>query len=129
MLIPILLMVIFVFLFLYITGDGNILKGSGSSSIFYTMLATLRQLTGLLQKPSKIQDTSCRMQDRAVFLTCLLYLDSCILKVCNTSVVKLGVYRERIQIHRAEVHVPNTLYLYLYNHLHRPLQIPIPRHD
>jgi len=41
MLAPILLMVAFVFLFLYITGNGNILKGSGSSSIFYTMLATL----------------------------------------------------------------------------------------
>ena len=41
MLMPIILMVVFVFLFLYITGDGNILKGSGSSSIFYTMLATL----------------------------------------------------------------------------------------
>ncbi|MCK4875316.1 MAG: sodium:proton antiporter, partial [Sulfurimonas sp.] len=41
MLAPIGLMVIFVFLFLYITGDGDILKGSGSSSIFYTMLTTL----------------------------------------------------------------------------------------
>ncbi|MCF6340860.1 MAG: sodium:proton antiporter [Sulfurimonas sp.] len=41
MLAPILLMVILVFVFLYITGDGNILKGSGSSSIFYTMLTTL----------------------------------------------------------------------------------------
>jgi len=41
MLVPILLMVLLVFVFLYITGDGNILKGSGSSSIFYTMLVTL----------------------------------------------------------------------------------------
>ncbi|WP_049752238.1 Na+/H+ antiporter NhaC family protein [Sulfurimonas denitrificans] len=41
MLLPILLMVFFVFLFLYITGNGDILKGSGSSSIFYTMLSTL----------------------------------------------------------------------------------------
>ncbi len=41
MIIPIVLMVFFVFVFLYITGDGNVLKGSGSSSIFYTMLATL----------------------------------------------------------------------------------------
>lgn len=41
MLVPIILMVFFVFLFLYITGDGDILKGSGSSSIFYTMLSTL----------------------------------------------------------------------------------------
>lgn len=41
MLWPIVLMVAFVFIFLYITGDGNMLKGSGSSSIFYTMLTTL----------------------------------------------------------------------------------------
>lgn len=41
MLWPIILMVAFVFLFLYITGNGDMLKGSGSSSIFYTMLATL----------------------------------------------------------------------------------------
>ena len=41
MLLPIGLMVSLVFLFLYITGDGEILKGSGSSSIFYTMLTTL----------------------------------------------------------------------------------------
>jgi len=41
MLLPILLMILLVFVFLYITGEGNILKGSGSSSIFYTMLSTL----------------------------------------------------------------------------------------
>ncbi len=41
MLLPIALMISLVFVFLYITGDGNILKGSGSSSIFYTMLVTL----------------------------------------------------------------------------------------
>ena len=41
MLSPILLMIFLVFVFLYITGEGNILKGSGSSSIFYTMLSTL----------------------------------------------------------------------------------------
>lgn len=41
MILPIILMVLMVFVFLYITGDGNILKGSGSSSIFYTMLSTL----------------------------------------------------------------------------------------
>lgn len=40
MLVPIGLMVSLVFLFLYISGDGDILKGSGSSSIFYTMLTT-----------------------------------------------------------------------------------------
>ncbi|MDD2358553.1 MAG: Na+/H+ antiporter NhaC family protein [Thiovulaceae bacterium] len=37
---PIFLMIVFVFIFLAITGDGDILKGSGSSSIFYTMLST-----------------------------------------------------------------------------------------
>lgn len=41
MLLPVGLMVSLVFVFLYITGDGNILKGSGSSAIFYTMLTTL----------------------------------------------------------------------------------------
>ncbi|MEA3371581.1 MAG: Na+/H+ antiporter NhaC family protein, partial [Campylobacterota bacterium] len=41
MILPILLMVLLVFVFLYITGSGNILKGSGSSAIFYTMIATL----------------------------------------------------------------------------------------
>ena len=41
MLLPVGLMVGLVFVFLYITGDGEILKGSGSSSIFYTMLTTL----------------------------------------------------------------------------------------
>ncbi|MEN8303548.1 MAG: Na+/H+ antiporter NhaC family protein [Campylobacterota bacterium] len=41
MILPIILMVVSVFVFLYITGDGDILKGSGSSSIFYTMLFTL----------------------------------------------------------------------------------------
>ena len=41
MILPIILMIFLIFLFLYITGDGNILKGSGSSSIFYTMLSTL----------------------------------------------------------------------------------------
>ena len=41
MLLPIVLMVLLVFVFLYITGGGDILKGSGSSSIFYTMLTVL----------------------------------------------------------------------------------------
>lgn len=41
MALPILLMITLVFLFMYITGGGDILKGSGSSSIFYTMLSTL----------------------------------------------------------------------------------------
>ncbi len=41
MILPIVSMILLVFTFLYITGDGDILKGSGSSSIFYTMLGTL----------------------------------------------------------------------------------------
>ncbi|WP_455757582.1 Na+/H+ antiporter NhaC family protein [Sulfurimonas sp.] len=41
MILPIFLMIALVFVFLYLTGDGDILKGSGSSSIFYTMLTTL----------------------------------------------------------------------------------------
>ncbi len=41
MLLPIILMVLLVFVYLYITGDGNLLKGSGSSAIFYTVLTTL----------------------------------------------------------------------------------------
>ncbi|NPA59927.1 MAG: sodium:proton antiporter [Epsilonproteobacteria bacterium] len=41
MLLPIILMVFLVFVFLYISGNGDILKGSGSTSIFYTVLTTL----------------------------------------------------------------------------------------
>jgi len=41
MLLPIIVMIASVFVFLYVTGEGNMLKGSGSSSIFYTMLTTL----------------------------------------------------------------------------------------
>ena len=41
MIAPMVLMIVLVFVFLYITGEGNILKGSGSSAIFYTMLSTL----------------------------------------------------------------------------------------
>ncbi len=41
MFVPIFMMVLGVFLFLYLTGKGDILKGSGSSSIFYTTLTTL----------------------------------------------------------------------------------------
>lgn len=41
MITPIVLMVSLVFVFLYISGEGEILKGSGSSAIFYTMLSTL----------------------------------------------------------------------------------------
>ncbi len=41
MIAPILLMIGGVFFFLYLTGEGDILKGSGSSAIFYTMVMTL----------------------------------------------------------------------------------------
>ena len=41
MILPIVSMISLVFVFLYITGDGDILKGSGSSSIFYTLVTTL----------------------------------------------------------------------------------------
>ncbi len=41
MIAPIVVMISSVFIFLIITGAGNMLKGSGSSSIFYTMLTTL----------------------------------------------------------------------------------------
>ncbi|MBD3796904.1 MAG: sodium:proton antiporter [Campylobacterales bacterium] len=41
MLLPILFLVLSVFVYMYITGSGEILKGSGSSSIFYTTLTTM----------------------------------------------------------------------------------------
>ena len=41
MLLPIVMMVFLVFVYLYITGDGDFLNGSGSSAIFYTVLSTL----------------------------------------------------------------------------------------
>jgi len=41
MILPILSMITFVFIYLYITGDGDMMQGSGSSSVFYTMLTTL----------------------------------------------------------------------------------------
>jgi Na+/H+ antiporter NhaC len=41
MIAPIVMMILSVFGFLYLSGEGDILKGSGSSSIFYTMLVTL----------------------------------------------------------------------------------------
>lgn len=56
MLMPIVVMIFSVFFFLYMTGDGNILKGSGSSAIFYTMLTTLGFMF-LLYIPTKRIDT------------------------------------------------------------------------
>ncbi len=41
MLLPIVIMIITVFASLYITGEGNMLKGSGSTAIFYSQVVTL----------------------------------------------------------------------------------------
>ncbi len=41
LLIPLAVMMLSLFVTLYITGDGSILKGSGSSAIFYSILSTL----------------------------------------------------------------------------------------
>ena len=41
MILPLILMILLVFVFLYITGDGDILKGSGSSAVFYTTFSTI----------------------------------------------------------------------------------------
>jgi Na+/H+ antiporter NhaC len=41
MILPIVSMIVFVFFYLYITGDGDMMQGSGSSSVFYTMVTTL----------------------------------------------------------------------------------------
>lgn len=41
MLAPLAVMVAGVFFFLWVTGEGDLLKGSGSSAVFYTMLLTL----------------------------------------------------------------------------------------
>ncbi len=46
MLLPILFLVISVFVFLALTGNGDILKGSGSSSIFYTTVVTMLFMYG-----------------------------------------------------------------------------------
>jgi len=40
-LLPLLLLILLVFIFLYITGDGNFMKGSGSSSILYAVVTTV----------------------------------------------------------------------------------------
>jgi Na+/H+ antiporter NhaC len=41
MILPILVMIVMVFVSLYYTGNGDILKGSGSTSVFYSVVATL----------------------------------------------------------------------------------------
>ena len=61
MLVPVISIVFLVFLFLYLTGDGNILQGSGSSAIFYTMLVTLG-LMFMLYVPSATLSVKSYMQ-------------------------------------------------------------------
>ena len=41
MVLPIILLIVMVIVGLYLTGDGDIFKGSGSSSVFYAVIATL----------------------------------------------------------------------------------------
>ncbi|MFT7860745.1 MAG: Na+/H+ antiporter NhaC family protein [Sulfurimonas sp.] len=41
MILPLLFLVLSVFVYMYLTGNGELLKGSGSSSIFYTTLTTM----------------------------------------------------------------------------------------
>lgn len=62
MIVPIMLMIGGVFLFLYITGEGNILRGSGSSSIFYTMVMTLIVM-GLLFVGKKVMSPKTVVKD------------------------------------------------------------------
>ncbi len=95
MIVPILLMVGGVFLFLYITGEGNILKGSGSSSIFYTMIMTLT-LMGLFfafKKVMPIKEVvmeSVRGMRSMIGITSILFFAFAIGQV--TSDMHTGVY-------------------------------------
>jgi len=57
MLLPIGVMIGSLFLFLYLSGNGDILKGSGSTSIFYTMLTTIAFMF-VLYIPTKQMDLS-----------------------------------------------------------------------
>ncbi len=55
MLLPLFVMVAGVFVFLWLTGGGNMLKGSGSSSVFYTMLLTL-VVMAVFYRSKKVMD-------------------------------------------------------------------------
>ena len=95
MIVPIVLMVGGVFLFLYITGDGNILKGSGSSSIFYTMVMTLL-LMGLYFVSKKVMPLQTVVRDSVkgmrsmIGITSILFFAFAIGQV--TSDMHTGVY-------------------------------------
>ncbi len=95
MIAPILLMVGGVFLFLYITGDGNILKGSGSSAIFYTMVMTLT-LMGLFFVARKVMPLMTVVQESLggmrsmIGITSILFFAFAIGQV--TSDMKTGSY-------------------------------------
>ncbi len=95
MIVPILLMIGGVFLFLYITGEGNILKGSGSSSIFYTMVMTLT-LMGLFFVVKKVMPAKTVVQESLrgvrsmIGITSILFFAFAIGQV--TSDMHTGVY-------------------------------------
>ena len=92
---PIVLMVVSVFVFLYITGDGNLAKGSGSSSVFYTMLVTLL-FTLLYFVGSKNMSlatwgiTAFRGASKFITIAFVIFLAFAIGKV--TSELKTGLY-------------------------------------
>ena len=95
MIVPILLMISGVFLFLYITGEGNILKGSGSSSIFYTMVMTLT-LMGLFFVVKKVMPAKTVVQESLrgmrsmIGITSILFFAFAIGQV--TSDMHTGIY-------------------------------------
>jgi Na+/H+ antiporter NhaC len=95
MIVPILLMIGGVFLFLYITGEGNILKGSGSSSIFYTMVMTLI-LMGLFFVAKKVMPLKTVTQESLkgmrsmIGITLILFFAFAIGQV--TSDMHTGIY-------------------------------------
>ena len=95
MIVPIVLMIGGVFLFLYITGDGDILKGSGSSAIFYTMVMTLLLVGGffMLKKvmaPKEVIMESLRGIRSMVGITSILFFAFAIGQV--TSDMHTGLY-------------------------------------
>ena len=79
MLVPIGLMIGGVFTFLYITGDGDILKGSGSSSIFYSMIVTLSlmllyfSLSSVMSLKTLLQESFIGMKSMLGVTTILLF--------------------------------------------------------
>ena len=95
MVVPILLMIGGVFLFLYITGEGSILKGSGSSSIFYTMVMTLT-LMGLFFVVKKVMPVNTVVKESLkgvrsmIGITSILFFAFAIGQV--TSDMHTGIY-------------------------------------